>query len=197
MAAAVAIADAATWGECWGFGIYQSDSDLELLDLIAEEASTMLPQSAIDCLRCPLLPANFTLRAPIDKPTVIAYLNAGIFKRLARRLKHQENPMALILLAAVGMELGVVIETDDMLMIRLTVMKTEMFLEKRDQIVEALEGYRNDGTQWRFRSKVEKGVGMKSKAMQIQVQEVEKRGARKQQQVEDMISKEEVARVEA
>ncbi|KAL8684431.1 MAG: hypothetical protein Q9218_008299, partial [Villophora microphyllina] len=134
MAAAVAAADAATWGECWGFGIYQSDADLELLDLVAEEASAMFPATALDCLRSPLLPANFTLRGPIDKATVIANLNAGIFTRIARRLNHQGNPMAVVILAAVGMELGVVMEKDDMLMIKMTVVKTEMFLEKRAQI---------------------------------------------------------------
>lgn len=189
MAAAVATLDAATWGESWGFGIYQSDSDLELLDHVAEEASIMFPKSALDCLRCPLFPANFTLRAPMDKIAVIAYLNDGIFKRLARRLKHQPNPMALILLAAVGMELGVMIDKDDMLMIKMTVMQTEMFLEKRNQMVEALEGYRNNGIPWHFRAKDGKAVRMSFEEMHMQSPELTNRGVMKPQS-KDVISRE-------
>ncbi|KAI4101795.1 MAG: hypothetical protein L6R37_004772 [Teloschistes peruensis] len=166
MAAAVATLDAATWGESWGFGIYQSDSDLELLDHVAEEASIMFPKSALDCLRCPLFPANFTLRAPMDKIAVIAYLNDGIFKRLARRLKHQPNPMALILLAAV-----------------------EMFLEKRNQMVEALEGYRNNGIPWHFRAKDGKAVRMSFEEMHMQSPELTNRGVMKPQS-KDVISRE-------
>lgn len=191
MAAAVATLDAATWGESWGFGLYQSDSDLELLDHIAEEASTMFPKSALDCLRCPLFPAHFTLRAPMDKLAVIAYLNEGIFQRLARRLNHQGNPLALIMLAAVGMELGVVIDKEDMLMIKMTVMKMEMFLEKRNQLVEALEGYRNNGIPWHFRNKDGKGAGTDFNEMekQLQSREVTNRGVMKPQ-AKNVISRE-------
>ncbi|KAL9576640.1 MAG: hypothetical protein Q9212_006933 [Teloschistes hypoglaucus] len=191
MAAAVATLDAATWGESWGFGLYQSDSDFELLDHIAEEASTMVPKSALDCLRCPLFPAHFTLRAPMDKLAVIAYLNEGIFKRLVRRLNHQLNPLALIMLAAVGMELGVMIDKDDLLMIKMTVMKTEMFLEKRNQLVEALEGYRNNGIPWHFKNKDGKEAGTDFNEMERQMQpsQVTNRAVMKPQ-AKDVISRE-------
>ncbi|KAL8717903.1 MAG: hypothetical protein Q9225_004896 [Loekoesia sp. 1 TL-2023] len=134
----------------WGHGIYQFDSDLDILDLIAKEATKMFPDP--DCLRCPLMSDYLTLRFPIDKPTTVEQLNAGIFHRLLRRFKHSKNDMAVILLAAVGMELGVKLDEEDILMIKVTVMKADIGDEKRDQMIKALEEYKNDGTEWDFNS---------------------------------------------
>lgn len=154
---------AAPLGAVWGHGIYQSDADFGLLDLIASEAADMM--SDPECLRCPLMPEYFTLRAPIDKPSTVKQLNAGIFHRLVRRLNHQKNGMAIIVLAAVGMELGVKIKNEDMLLIKMMLMKTEMFQEKKDQMAEAIEDYRNDGTGWRFKTKCFKQLEEEARKM--------------------------------
>ncbi|KAL8831275.1 MAG: hypothetical protein Q9170_005366, partial [Blastenia crenularia] len=124
--------------QTWGPYLYQSDLDLCTLDLISTEAAAMFPDP--NCLRCPLLPSYFTLRFPIDKPNTIRQLNAGIFHRLVRRLKYLKNDLAVILLAAVGMELGVQIAREDMLVVRMTVMKADMGAEKRGQMERAMEG---------------------------------------------------------
>ncbi|KAI4180640.1 MAG: hypothetical protein L6R41_007105 [Letrouitia leprolyta] len=124
----------------WGPYLYQRDADLDILDLIANEAARMFLDP--DSLRCPLMPEYFSLRSPIDKDSVIQELNGGVFQRLLRRFKHADLDMAVVLTAAVGMELGVRFLEEDMLM-----------------MVEALEGYGNDGREWVFRRMgVKKGV---------------------------------------
>lgn len=142
----------------WGPYLYQRDADLDILDLIANEAARMFLDP--DSLRCPLMPEYFSLRSPIDKDSVIQELNGGVFQRLLRRFKHADLDMAVVLTAAVGMELGVRFLEEDMLMVRVVVMKAEdLGVERRGQMVEALEGYGNDGREWVFRRMgVKKGV---------------------------------------
>lgn len=133
----------------WGPYLYQRDADLDILDLIADEAAGMFLDP--DSLRCPLMPELFSLRFPIDKASVVEELNNGIFQRLLRRFKHSDLDMAVILTATVGMELGVKFKDEDTLMVKMVVMKAEMGVERREQMIEALEGYRNDGTVWDFK----------------------------------------------
>ena len=135
----------------WGHGLYQTDSDLDTLDLIADEAAKMF--SDPECLCCPLIPEYYSLRSPIDKAATVTQLNEGTFYRLLRRFKNSKNDMAVILLAAVGMELGVNFQEEDTLMVKMTVMKADIGDEKREQMIAALEGYKNDGTVWDFQKK--------------------------------------------
>ncbi|KAL9598586.1 MAG: hypothetical protein Q9219_004417 [cf. Caloplaca sp. 3 TL-2023] len=135
----------------WGSGLYQCDDDFEILDLIAEKAAEMFYDP--DCLRCPLMPAYLTLRSPFDKPATVEQLNIGVLHRLLRWFETSENDMAVILSAAVAMELGVVFTKDDMHLVRQVVNNAAIGSEKRDQMLEALEGYKNDGTEWKFESK--------------------------------------------
>ncbi|KAL9024823.1 MAG: hypothetical protein Q9196_006230 [Gyalolechia fulgens] len=134
----------------WGPYLYQSDAELDILDLIADEAAGMFLDP--DSLRCPLMPEYFSLRSPIDKASTVQELNNGIFQRLLRRFKHAKIDLAVILLAAVGMELGVRFKEEDTLIVKMTVMKADMVDTRREQMVEALEGYKNDGTVWEFRT---------------------------------------------
>ncbi|KAL8937879.1 MAG: hypothetical protein Q9216_004205 [Gyalolechia sp. 2 TL-2023] len=135
----------------WGPNLYQSDAELDTLDLIANEAAGMFLDP--DSLRCPLMPEYFSLRSPIDKVSSVQELNNGIFQRLLRRFKHAKMDLAVVMLAAVGMELGVIFKEEDTLVVQMAVMNADMGKERKEQMVEALEGYKNDGTVWEFRSR--------------------------------------------
>ena len=151
----------APWGEVWGSGLYESDADLELLGMIAKEAATMM--SDTHCIRSALMPDHFTLRDPINKKSTIEKLNKGLFSRLLRRLEFRKEPMAMLVLAAVCMELGVVMPDRDLELVKDTFVKTEIFEEKTRQLKDALEGYENDGTVWTFRMGEVRGIEKYSK----------------------------------
>ncbi|KAL8729331.1 MAG: hypothetical protein Q9166_004828 [cf. Caloplaca sp. 2 TL-2023] len=135
----------------WGYNLYQSDVDLNMLDLIADEAAKMM--SDPECLRSALIPDAYTLRAPIDKAATVQQLEDGILHRLIRRFNHQKNQGAITILGVVCMELGVKINPEDMLAIKMALMRCEMFEMKRDCIGQALQEYSNDGTVWKYNGK--------------------------------------------
>ncbi|KAL8799225.1 MAG: hypothetical protein Q9182_006059 [Xanthomendoza sp. 2 TL-2023] len=135
----------------WGYGLYQSDVDLEMLDLVSIEAANMM--SDPECLNSSLLPGYFTLRVPIDRAAAVRQLEAGVLHRLVRRFSQYKNHGAVVILGVVSMELGVKINPEDKLAMRMALMRWDIYEVKRDQIVRALEGYSNDGTEWRFDGK--------------------------------------------
>ncbi|KAL8686313.1 MAG: hypothetical protein Q9224_005484 [Gallowayella concinna] len=135
----------------WGYGLYQSDADLEMLDLVTAEAARMM--SDPKCLHSFLVPGSFTLRAPIDKGAAVQQLETGILHHLIRRFNHHKNHGAVVILGVVSMELGVKINPEDLLAMKMALMRWEIYEVKRDQIIRALNGYSNDGTEWRFDGK--------------------------------------------
>lgn len=132
----------------WGYGLYQSDIDFEMLDLVAAEAAMMM--SDPECLRSSLIPEDFSLRAPVDRVAAVHQLEDGILHRLIRRLNHQNNHGAIVILGVVSMELGVKVNPEDLLAIKMALQRWGTYEVKRDQIVRALEVYSNDGEQWIF-----------------------------------------------
>ncbi|KAL8867035.1 MAG: hypothetical protein Q9198_008667, partial [Flavoplaca austrocitrina] len=132
----------------WGPGLYQSDTDLEILDLITDEAVRLM--SDPECLRSSMLPDSFTLRAPIDRVTTIQQLEDGLLHRLIGRFNHHRNQAAIVILGVVCMELGVRIAPEDMLSMMIALMKWDANKMKKDQVCQAFESYQNNGAVWTF-----------------------------------------------
>ncbi|KAL8879281.1 MAG: hypothetical protein Q9192_008264 [Flavoplaca navasiana] len=135
----------------WGPALYQSDIDLEMLDLITDEAVRLM--SDPECLRSSMMPDSFSLRAPIDRVTTIQQLQDGLLHRLIRRFNHDKNQAAIVILGVVCMELGVRIALEDMLSIKIALMKWDANKIKKDQVCQALESYQNNGAVWMFDGK--------------------------------------------
>ncbi|KAL9628244.1 MAG: hypothetical protein Q9204_006011 [Flavoplaca sp. TL-2023a] len=135
----------------WGPGLYQSDIDLEMLDLITDEAVRLV--SDPECLRSSLMPDSFTLRAPIDRISTIQQLEDGLLHRLVRQFNHQKNQAAIVILGVVCMELGVRIAPEDMLSMMIALMKWDANRIKKDQVCQAFELYQNNGAVWTFDGK--------------------------------------------
>ncbi|KAL8661497.1 MAG: hypothetical protein Q9168_008383, partial [Polycauliona sp. 1 TL-2023] len=104
----------------WGPGLYQSDIDLELLDVITNEALKMM--SDPECLCSALMPDSHSLRAPIDRHATVQQLEDGIVHRMIRRFNYEKMPGAIVILGVVCMELGVKITAEDMLEIKMALM---------------------------------------------------------------------------
>lgn len=135
----------------WGSGLYQSDIDLEMLDLITDEAVKMMADP--ECLRSSMMPEFFTLRAPIDRAATIQQLEDRVLHRLIRRFNHQKNQAAIVILGVVCMELGVKINPEDMLSIKMAFMRWDANKIKKDQVGRGFESYQNNGAVWRFDGK--------------------------------------------
>lgn len=135
----------------WGSGLYQSDIDLELLDLITDEAVKMMADP--ECLRSSMMPEFFTLRAPIDRAATVQQLEDRVLHRLIRRFNHQKNQGAIVILGVVCMELGVKINPEDMLSIKMAFMRWDANKIKKDQVGHAFESYQNNGAVWRLDGK--------------------------------------------
>ncbi|KAL8988205.1 MAG: hypothetical protein Q9169_008594, partial [Polycauliona sp. 2 TL-2023] len=115
----------------WGTGLYESDIDLETLDLITNEAVRMM--SDPECLCSAMMPDSYTLRAPIDRRSAVQQLENGIVHRMIHRFNHQGNQGAIVILAVVCMELGVKITPEDMLSIKTARMMWDANTIKKDQ----------------------------------------------------------------
>lgn len=135
----------------WGPALYQSDFDLEMLDLITDEAVRLM--SDPECLRSSMMPDSFTLRAPIDRVSTIQQLEDGLLHRLIRRFNHHKNPAAIVILGVVCMELGLRIAPEDMVSIKIALMKWDANKIKKDQVCQAFESYQNIVAVWTFNGK--------------------------------------------
>ncbi len=132
----------------WGPGLYQSDTDHEMLDFVTDEVVRMV--SDPQCLRSSMMPEFFTLRAPIDRATTVQQLEDRVLHHLVRRFNHQKNQGAIVILGVVCMELGVKIKPEDMLSIKMALMSWDVNKIKKDQVRHAFESYQNNGAVWRF-----------------------------------------------
>ncbi|KAL8748743.1 MAG: hypothetical protein Q9184_007115 [Pyrenodesmia sp. 2 TL-2023] len=146
----------------FGPHLYQSDLELRTLTLLAHTASPLFSDPT--CLCSPLLPSHLTLRAPISPTTVIQELEFGILNRLLHHFKHKGDDLAVILLGCVAMELGVGFGREDMLVLKMCVMRggkkggrdvmgegvrdgVAVLGEGRrwEEVLQAVEGYANLG----------------------------------------------------
>lgn len=132
----------------WGPSLYQSDIDLEMLDFVTDEAVRMV--SDPECLRSSMMPEFFTLRAPINRAATVQQLEDRVLHRLVRRFNHQKNQAATVILGVACMELGVKINPEDMLSIKMALIRWDVNKIKKDQVCHAFASYQNNGAVWRF-----------------------------------------------
>ncbi|KAF6230534.1 hypothetical protein HO133_004878 [Letharia lupina] len=124
----------------WGYGLFQSDNELDTIEEINEEAGKL----ANDPL--------FNFEFPKNHDEVVAKLNAGLFHQLLAKFQAKNWKHGIIYLGALSVQLGVKIGDEDMRVLRDTLPRTKMYDEARAQMQKGLDGYKNDGEAWHFES---------------------------------------------
>lgn len=125
----------------WGYGLFQSDSDLDVLDEISSDVGK--------CINKP----EVHLYHPENHKHVVAKLNDGVFHQILAEYQAKKWNHGVILFGAATMQLGGHISDDDMKMLRTMLPQTPMYDESKAQMQKGLDGYKNDGTAWDFGSK--------------------------------------------
>ncbi|KAL8955908.1 MAG: hypothetical protein Q9193_006401 [Seirophora villosa] len=135
----------------WGYGLFQSNSDLDVLTDISADLAILVNDSDIQ------------LYYPEDPKHVAAKLNGGAFHELLSEYKGLGWKHGVILLGAATMWLGGDIAQDDMHVLRTTLQSTPMTDQAKAQMEKGLEGYKNNGEAWDFESKGLHEIMMESK----------------------------------
>jgi hypothetical protein len=125
----------------WGYGLFQSDSDLDVLDEISSDVGKRINEPDVH------------LYHPENRKHVVNKLNDGVFHQLLEEYPAKKWKHGIILLGAASMQLGGHISEDDLKMLRTALIKTPMFDEAKAQMEKGLTEYKNDGTAWDFGSK--------------------------------------------
>ncbi|KAI4189909.1 MAG: hypothetical protein LQ346_005026 [Caloplaca aetnensis] len=125
----------------WGYGLFESDSDLEVLAEITSDLGQLIDDEHIQ------------LYYPPHPQRVAEKLNEGAFHQLLTDYSAQGWKHGVILLGAVMMQLGGLISTDDLALLRTTIKDTPMTHQAKEQMCRATDGYTNDGRRWKFGSR--------------------------------------------
>ncbi|ORY87500.1 hypothetical protein BCR35DRAFT_330490 [Leucosporidium creatinivorum] len=122
---------------CWGFGLFQSDSDL---DLIGE----------IDGIAQAHLPSDSSLQYPENRDAVRDALDGGALSQI---LPHFSNsPPATVYTIVMAMQLGCKISDEQRKTLGKQVKKGMFYDVAQQQVERAVKEYPNDGTPWEFNS---------------------------------------------
>lgn len=124
----------------WGFGLFQSDNELDTMEEISSEAGRITHDP------------DFTFWYPENKPETVAKLNDGLFHQLVEKFQIKQWKHGIIYLGALSMQLGVKITEEDMQILRDTLKRVKMFGEAKAQMKKGLDGYKNNGEEWDFGS---------------------------------------------
>ncbi|KAI4092287.1 MAG: hypothetical protein LQ344_003531 [Seirophora lacunosa] len=135
----------------WGYGLFQSNSDLDVLADISADLAKLVNESEI------------RLYCPEDPKHVAAKLNGGAFHKLLSEYKGLGWKHGVILLGAATMWLCGYIAQDDMHFLRATLQSTPMTDQAKAQMEKGLEVYKNNGEAWDFGSKGLHEIMMESK----------------------------------
>ena len=95
---------------------------------------------------------DFTFWYPENRDQVVEKLNAGLFHQLLEKFKAKNWRHVIIYLGALSMQLGVKIGDKDTLVLKKPLPEAKMYDEAREQMRMGLEGYKNDGEAWDFKS---------------------------------------------
>ncbi len=125
----------------WGYGLFQSDSDLDVLDEISSDIGKRINEPDVH------------LYHPENHKHVVAKLDDGVFHQLLGEYQAKKWKHGAILLGAATMQLGGHIPEDDLKTLRAMLPQTPMYDESKAQMQKGLDGYKNDGTAWDFGSK--------------------------------------------
>ncbi|CAD6575576.1 MAG: hypothetical protein ASARMPREDX12_007382 [Alectoria sarmentosa] len=119
----------------WGYGLFQSDNELDTIEEINKEAGKLANDSTLN------------LVFPENHSEIVAKLNAGLFHQVLDSWKH-----GIIYLGALAMQLGVRISDQDLQVLRDTLPRAKMYDEAKAQMRKGLDGHKNDGEPWDFES---------------------------------------------
>lgn len=95
---------------------------------------------------------DFTFWYPENKDEVVTKLNAGLFHQLLEKFQNIDWKHGIVYLGALTMQLGASISEHDMQVLRDTLRRTPMYDEAKAQMEKGLQGYKNDGKEWNFKS---------------------------------------------
>ena len=124
----------------WGYGLFQSDADLDVADDISDEAGRLANDP------------DFTFLYPENHDAVVTKLNSGLFHQLLENFQAKNWKHGVIYLGALSMQLGVKIVEEDMRVLKETLTRVRMYDEAKEQMRKGLEGYKSDGVAWDFES---------------------------------------------
>lgn len=124
----------------WGYGLFQSDADLDVADDISDEAGRLANDP------------DFTFSHPENHDTTVTKLNGGLFHQLLEKFQTKNWKHGVIYLGALSMRLGVKIAEEDMRVLKETLTRVRMYNEAKEQMHKGLEGYKSDGVAWDFKS---------------------------------------------
>lgn len=79
-------------------------------------------------------------------------LSAGLFHQLLEKFKAKNWKHGIVYLGALSMQLGVKFNDEEMLLLKETLPRTRMYDQAKEQMRLGLEGYKNDGEAWDFKS---------------------------------------------
>ena len=124
----------------WGYGIFQSDQELDVMEEITDEARKLAKNP------------DFDLWYPENHKDVVTELNAGVFHQLLVKFVDLKWNHGVVYLAALTMQLGATINDTDMQTIRDTLPHTPMYDEAKGQMQKGINEYKSDGKPWDFES---------------------------------------------
>lgn len=121
----------------WGFGLFQSDADL---DLICE----------IDSLAQAYLPPKSSLEYPENRDVVRDALDQGSLAQILAQFP--SSPTATVYTIVLAMQLGAKISDEQRKMLGKQVEQGSFYDVAKQQVARAVKDYPNDGTPWEFNS---------------------------------------------
>ena len=124
----------------WGYGLFQSDADLDICDDISSEAAKLAKEPELELFR------------PKDPAATVKKLNAGLFNQLLTDFEAVKWDHGVIYLGALAMQLGAHITIAQIAMMHKTLKRTPMYDDAKIQIQKGLDKYKNDGNPYDFES---------------------------------------------
>ncbi|KAI1082745.1 hypothetical protein F5B20DRAFT_577824 [Whalleya microplaca] len=142
---------------CWGRGLFQSDDDYDIArDLEAMFGFPICFHDPISSSPSSPSPSSSPSSSSADKATALTKLNTGLLAQkfdkilsssFVPRTSYHARSRVAVLLGALAMELGAVLEERHVTALRV-LRRFLPTLEQQLQLGAMLAGYRNDGTPW-------------------------------------------------
>ena len=110
----------------WGYGLFQSDTDLDVAGEISSDAAALAGDPELDLL-CP------------ENPTVvIAQLNNGLLDKLLTSFMLAKWDHGVVYLGALALQLGAKISVEQNILLRKTLKRTPMYAKANAQMQRGL-----------------------------------------------------------
>ena len=142
----------------WGEGIFQNDTELDIVDRIGLEACQITSDADLDIYRDNeelmnmLMTGHLDFTSPRNREELVAKLNNGLFEQLAQRFLARREFETVIILGAHAMRLGATVGDGVKRYIRRNLKESCMLPPAKAQVMKALKEYKNNGLAWDFES---------------------------------------------